>query len=401
MIRFLNLVLRDAPLECPFVPESKHMPFGLLGSMITAGTQMSANYDTNKVNREIAELNYKSQQKTNEANQQIAKEANEWNYRMMNEQNAWNLDMWNRQNAYNSPEHMVQLYKKAGLNPALLNGQSPTPAGGLTSADAKEAQKAYQTAPQLNYSPLTTDFAALGDNFQSAVNSYFQNRLVDSQRKKTDLESSGQGIINEQRLRFMPYELNKLQNEAKKEGVLGDIARSELAYQNMSFQSRLGLLYGDLAIQQKSQKLMDEQLNSQILDNRMKSIMNEFQPKWNDMQLRQASLGLQQIRASIGLIAANTTLSYEQALHESEKKISTVIDNGMKAIDYDTKQQLKSVLIDSAKEDLYFKQDTRYLLPFEKSHQFTGKLGQYFPYGQGSYGASRLYDRNIRRDGFR
>lgn len=400
MLRSLNLVVRDAPLECPFHSVKKRVGWDLVANAFSGLAQGYMNWDAttdaNQTNRFIAKQNAELQRETNAQNKQIADEANALNYKMFQEQNAWNLEQWNRQNEYNSPAHMVQMYKNAGLNPAMLAGQFPA-ASQLNSADAKAAQTAYATAPQLNYHAEPAYFTGF-DGVSSAINAYFQNQLIDSQKRKTDQESSGQSILNDQMIRKMPYELKKLQEESKKEGVLGDIARSELQYRMKTLDTRINMLYGDAAIQQKSMKLMDEQLSGQILDNQMKKIMNAFQPQWNNMQLRQASLGLQQIRANIGLINANTLLTQAQKESEIEKKVGYVIDNEMKGIDKETKEQMKPLLIQSAREDLYSKEDARYWRPFEHNYQMQGKVGQYFNMPSGQYGAASMFERNQKRD---
>lgn len=116
---------------------------GLVGSLfgnIFGASQSSKN----------ADLAYRSAQETNETNRQIAQETNRTNIDMVREtnqanrdlaalQNEWNIEQWNRQNEYNSPAHQVELYKEAGINPALVGGQF-TPAQTLTSADLANQQ---------------------------------------------------------------------------------------------------------------------------------------------------------------------------------------------------------------------------------------------------------------------
>lgn len=120
---------------------------GLVGSLfgnIFGGSKSSQN----------ADLAYRSAQETNETNRQIARDTNETNVQMVREtnqanlelaqqQNQWNIEQWNRQNEYNSPANQVELFKQAGINPALVGGQF-TPAETLTSADL-----ANQQAPQV------------------------------------------------------------------------------------------------------------------------------------------------------------------------------------------------------------------------------------------------------------
>lgn len=77
--------------------------------------------------------------KTNAANRIIAYETNDANQRLAQQQNDWNIAQWNRQNAYNSPANQMKLYKQAGLNPVLAQGNF-TPAQELQSADLANQQ---------------------------------------------------------------------------------------------------------------------------------------------------------------------------------------------------------------------------------------------------------------------
>ena len=52
------------------------------------------------------------------------------------EAQRWNLEMWERQNAYNHPALVMQRYKEAGLNPALMYKGTAQPAGQVAPAKA-------------------------------------------------------------------------------------------------------------------------------------------------------------------------------------------------------------------------------------------------------------------------
>lgn len=77
--------------------------------------------------------------KTNAANRIIASETNEANRKLAEQQNQWNIEQWNRQNQYNSPANQMKLYKEAGLNPVLAQGDF-TPAQQLQSAELANQQ---------------------------------------------------------------------------------------------------------------------------------------------------------------------------------------------------------------------------------------------------------------------
>lgn len=62
----------------------------------------------------------------------------------------WNLQQWHRQNAYNDPRQQIDRLKKAGLNPNLIYGTSPTSAVGNAGAipAAKAADYSFENPLQ-------------------------------------------------------------------------------------------------------------------------------------------------------------------------------------------------------------------------------------------------------------
>ena len=83
-------------------------------------------------------LGSSSQRSANEQNLQIARETNEQNKELFNKSLAWQEDMWNKQNAYNDPSHLVELYQKAGVNPAQVFGSADTAAASLPSVSSAQ-----------------------------------------------------------------------------------------------------------------------------------------------------------------------------------------------------------------------------------------------------------------------
>lgn len=127
--------------------------FGI-GTAISGGAQAAGNVVaagiTADATKHAADMSYQGQIATNDANirmqesansanRDIANETNETNIRLAREQNQWNLEQWNRQNEYNSPANQMKLYRDAGLNPVLAQGDF-SPAQELTSADLAVAQ---------------------------------------------------------------------------------------------------------------------------------------------------------------------------------------------------------------------------------------------------------------------
>lgn len=410
MNRFLNVVLRDSLLESPFASKEKcEIATGAiigaaaingLANLYSSYKNLQSQADANSTNYAIAEMNRDMQRETNLQNVHMNQQTNAMNRLIAKEQNEFNERMYERQLYENSPQRQVELLKAAGLNPSAMFGQT-TPASQLQAADQHAAQAAYATAPQLNYQMRPIDYSGVGNAVGSAVNTYYQTKLMNEQAKKTMEESKNIGVNTEKESRSMQSYIDFLSNQAKKEGIQGDLARKELELYKITFNTRVSLMNGDLGIQQMNQKIMQENLNGVLLDNQMKQIMQSFQTQMNEKQLQQMDATLQQIRANIGLINANKMLTDEQRLHEIEKKTGTIIENGMKGIDKSIKEQTKSFVIDSAREDLYLKEDMRYMRPFEYNYKFTGKAGQYFEMPSGQFGAAEMFELNRKRNRFK
>lgn len=380
MNRFLNVVLRDSLLESPFASKSPQIAPAVVAGIIAGGASLAngigslySQANANKTNRDIAEMNRDMQRETNMQNVHMNQQTNAMNRLIAQEQNEFNQRMYERQLYENSPQRQVELLKAAGLNPSAMFGQV-TPAGELRAADTKAMQAAYATAPQLNYRQEPLDFSGIGNAVGAAVNLYNQTKLMNEQTNKLGAEIKNIGVNTAKEEKSMQSYLDFLSAQAKKEGIQGEIARRELDFFNASYQARLDLLNGDVGIQKKNQMLLDKQIDSVVLDNKMKEIMNAFQTQVNEKQLKQMDASLQQIYANIGLINANAMLSNEQRLHEIEKKTSTIIDNGMKGIDFNIKKDTKKYIIDAVKEDFYQKEHQTNILARQSGFHDLGPI---------------------------
>ena len=361
MSSFLNLVLRENLCDSPFVssvPQKRIAP--AVGAALIGGGVALANgigslvsqADTNKTNEWIAKQNAQSQRETNEMNYRIAQEGNRWNQTMMREQNEFNERMYERQLYENSPQRQVELLKAAGLNPASQFG-NVTPAGQLSSADAKSYERAQMVAPQLNYRKEPLDFSGVGNSVGSAINTYMQTKMLNANVKNTEATTQNINVQTEKERKSMQSYLNFLEAQSKKEGIQGEIARRELSFFNDSYQARLDLLHGDGMIQRKNLIMLDKQIEGVALDNTLKEIQNAFQNQLNEKQLQQMDATLSQIHAQIGLINANKLLTDEQRLHEIEKKVGQTIENGLKGIDFKIKEETKDYVMNDVKNRSY------------------------------------------------
>lgn len=183
------------------------------GSLITAGAGLFSGifgsiFGSSSSNKN-AQLAYESQRETNAVNMQMVRETNATNAsnvdrtnaanrELAEKQNQWNIEQWNRENEYNSPAHQVELYKAAGLNPALAAGQF-SPAQQLLSTDLANQQAAQAVAPQIEdpakaalpYKQQALEYLSqIGKSFRD-----FSNGISDTLVKRSEIERNK--VLNE------------------------------------------------------------------------------------------------------------------------------------------------------------------------------------------------------------
>lgn len=353
-----------------------------LGGVLGLGSQKSAN-DTNL---EIARMNRDLQRETNA--QQMS---------MFRDQMAENRWYWNKTNEYNSPSAQVQRLINAGINPAFVMGNNSTSEASAMSAPAAPSL----TAPSVNAQVQPLDYSFIGNGAFTAVNAYYQNRLLDAQKDKTLNDSSLSAANAFRTWQGNPFYLRGLENQANKTGFEGDIARSELSYIQAVNGQRISQMFNDTRMQEKQMKIADEQYNQLIVNNALAQIEKLYAPRLKEEELNNLRKTGQQISATIALTNANAMLTNEQKLSEIEKRAGIIIDNEMKGFDKDIKRDTKSYIIGLARENLYKMEDERHYLPFDKTYQYQGKFGEYLPLPSGTYGAAQHYERNQKRDRFR
>ena len=135
----------------------------LLGGVLGAGSQASAN----------------------KANLQIARENNLANQQLQKNQNEWNLSQWERENKYNSASSQKQRLLDAGYNPALAAGQVAT--GSATSNQLQSAP--YTPNQQVQVAPVNYG-QGIGNAGQDFVNSYLNMSMNKAQIEKAQAEAA-------------------------------------------------------------------------------------------------------------------------------------------------------------------------------------------------------------------
>lgn len=305
----------------------------LLGGALGLSSQKSAN----ESNLEIARMNRDMQRETNR--QQME---------MFQRQLAENRWYYNDANQYNSPSAQVQRLKNAGINPSFVMGNNSTSEASAMSAPAAPSL----TAPSVNAQVQPLDYSFIGNGAFTAVNAYYQNRLLDAQKDKTMNDSSLSAANAFRTWQGNPFYLRSLENQAKKAGFEGDIARTELSYLQAVNGQRISQMFNDTRMQEKQMKIADEQYNQLVVNNALAQIEKLYAPRLKEEELNNLRKTGQQISATIALTNANAMLTNEQKLSEIEKRVGTIIDNGMKAFDLDIKRDTKAFVVGSVREDL-------------------------------------------------
>lgn len=122
----------------------------------------------------------KSQSSANKQNMQIAQMNNDFNAREAQKARDFQLDMWTKTNEYNSARSQRQRWEQAGYNPYMMaNGAN----AGIAQSQGSASQAA--AAPNPTAQAYRYDFSGISQ----AVNSVFQNKLLDQQSRKTGNEA--------------------------------------------------------------------------------------------------------------------------------------------------------------------------------------------------------------------
>lgn len=137
---------------------------GIGGTLIGAAGTAKQNHDARNFALMQGDIDW--QRQIDAFNMQNERDDSTWN-----RQNDYNLDMWNRQNQYNSPAAQMARYKEAGLNPALIYGQSNT-GGSVATANLDSGRIGGGGRPG-NYTPAKVDYSGLATSVRDGILSYY------------------------------------------------------------------------------------------------------------------------------------------------------------------------------------------------------------------------------------
>lgn len=335
----------------PFAPPDKFSWYDVGAAAVSAGGNVLSNI-----------LGASAQRDANRTNLQIARENNAQAYKIFQEQNQFNLDMWNKQNAYNLPTEQVKRLLDAGINPSAVFGAGSTSeAGSLTSAPAPSLQQAH-------VEPFRPDIDTSG-----AVNAFMQSQMQNEQRKlmATQRDNVAAQTAHTQQLTDWEQKsqfarLSFLEKQAKKEGVLGDIAREQLQFETESYWHRLKMIRQDVRSNDLSYEMTQQQIYGQKLQNGLYELQLIYQPKMNEAELRQYRAVIGQIRSVIELNEANASLSRQEKLTEIKRRTGVILDNTGKLLDNNLKRSVFKFAVQDA-------ENRTAMLDFERRNQKSGE----------------------------
>lgn len=200
-------------------------------------------------------------------------------------QNRMNVAQWQRENEYNSPANQMARLKAAGLNPDLMyqNGAS-----GLTAASSPQMTAGAASSPtdvsNLANKKTVGQIVTEGlDNAQRAANI----ALTRAQANKTDAETIGQNLKNQNILALDQAELNKLYSEADLNKKQMEVADANITY-----------------MQQKGAEIAE---NINLIIAKTNDITTQQQFKRIELALKS-----KEVNAAIEKLAAETDFTREQ-----------------------------------------------------------------------------------------
>lgn len=150
--------------------------------------QQARNYEYWK--KQQAELN----------NYQIAAEKRQYDYNKELQDYVYgqNVEQWKAENAYNSPSAQMSRYAAAGLNPALIYGQSNYSADSPTMSIGSVGSGSAPSASGNSLPPAAApDFSQLGVNALSAARYQLEAQSVEANVRKTNADAESQELDNE------------------------------------------------------------------------------------------------------------------------------------------------------------------------------------------------------------
>lgn len=272
---------------------------GVLGSLISAGSNARAN----------------------ETNLQIAREYNAAQKELAEFQANYNERMWHQQNEYNTPSAQMERFRAAGLNPNLVysQGNPGNVASSPTYPDVKQMAASVK--------PVVQD----GLGLSNAVNNILQVKALELENRR-----------REQALELFPYQQQLAQLKVFNEGVNQTLKQQQVTRNS----KQLAVLDKQLQLQvQASEQTMRNIIARGDLLIQQKELNTEANARaWRAMDQRDRSIAINAFLAQIKSAVATKqlTLTDQQLKNLSWQMKHEAIKTGIDAVNYIFERNLGS-----------------------------------------------------------
>ncbi len=265
---------------------------------------------------------------------------NKANFKMAEWQNARNIENWQMQNEYNSPANQMQRLKDAGLNPNLVYGNGSV-VGNSANAPASV------TVPKMEaYQMPQNMFGSVGDVISSIVglstakknqaeikNIVANTALTAQQTASEQLHTALQGLALNKEEQMRPYYEEMARNAFYLSGLTNEDLKQTIANK----EGQYWLLDEQIA------KAREDYIG-QYLDNQLFPLRQDLLEKTVETEIAKAKAQDAAARASLASAnASNAQAGYYNQLTRKEEELlqhqitSFILDNGIKAVDFETK----------------------------------------------------------------
>ncbi len=179
--------------------------------------------------------------------------------KMYNQQKNDNLDFWNKQNAYNTPARERERLEEAGLNPALVYGQS---GGGGTSAGS------IKTPDVLPSQFRSANF----DGVAGGINDFMDLRIKNAQYN--NLQTNNTKVYNDMLMALDRHYNGYGPDQVKGVGRATD-SSMRYDYRHLK-ETQADSMRQDIQIKKKNLKMIDARINETLQRGRGLQMENDF-----------------------------------------------------------------------------------------------------------------------------
>lgn len=231
------------------------------------------------------------QKSANQANLQAARETNQMNYKIFQEQKQYNTDMMNAQNAYNTPIAQRARYEEAGINPylALGNISSGVQQSSLTAPNAPN-----MVTPQVQ--PVTSMAQGLANASNAYVNNYVALANAKADIRAKNAAAQGKEIEN----LWLDTKLQTEIDNMRKSGVKLDKENIGLGLQN---DFNTAVLDTNIAQAEANLRESNERIRNLDIKNKLDNLNFELENKYAEKR----------VKATIANIMMQTDTGYYNA----------------------------------------------------------------------------------------